>query len=171
MKISIFFFCAQKQSFFLVFFGHVIIQPSPPTHLVIKHHHLATPPTPLFDDVILEWSLSTLQQSALRNAQKFHPLLATLIPLKMTPCVQKGQLRLRQYLNRPGQRLESLNSSRNFDLLRTAFKSTMLANRFHLSTYAAYNFNLLKNIKWFCDVCNRNNVQGLRRLQNRGFKK
>ena len=25
---------------------------------VIKHHHLATPPTHLFDDVILEWSPS-----------------------------------------------------------------------------------------------------------------
>ena len=39
----------------------------PPTHLVIKHHHLATPPTHLFDDVILEWSLkqnSSQQKSA-----------------------------------------------------------------------------------------------------------
>ena len=31
-----------------------------PTHLFIKHHHLAIPPIYLFDDIILEWSLSNL---------------------------------------------------------------------------------------------------------------
>ena len=31
-----------------------------PTHLFIKHHHLAIPPIHLFDDIILEWSLSNL---------------------------------------------------------------------------------------------------------------
>ena len=33
--------------------------------LVIKHHHLATPPTHLFDDVILEWSLTRIAEDAM----------------------------------------------------------------------------------------------------------
>ena len=39
-------------------FAHVSIWPTPPTHLVSKHQHLATPPTHIYADVILEWSLS-----------------------------------------------------------------------------------------------------------------
>ena len=50
----------QTKFFSLYIFDHISIQPHPPTHLVIKHHHLAIPPIHLFDDVILEWSLSNL---------------------------------------------------------------------------------------------------------------
>ena len=60
-KFQPYFLCTQTNVYSFYIFARVIIWPSPPTHLVIKHHHLATPPTPLFDDVILEWSLSTLQ--------------------------------------------------------------------------------------------------------------
>jgi len=48
----------EKFFFPCIFFDHVIIKPLPPTHLVIKHHHLANPPTHLFDDVILECPLT-----------------------------------------------------------------------------------------------------------------
>ena len=50
----------EKFFFPCIFFDHVIIKPLPPTHLVIKHHHLANPPTHLFDDVILECPLMQL---------------------------------------------------------------------------------------------------------------
>ena len=43
---------------FFLFFAHVSIWPPPPTQLVSKHQHFFTPPTHLFADVILEWSLN-----------------------------------------------------------------------------------------------------------------
>ena len=45
-------------SFFSSFFYNVKILLNPPTHHVSKRKHLHTPPTYLFANVIIEWSLS-----------------------------------------------------------------------------------------------------------------